>query len=134
MSELEGLHSSLESMDFQGLAFAFVAIAGYTVALNGLFSARSRGWGALVAVVGGIGFAATMSEWIEGVMLIALMIAAMGLFVGIVWTLSALCGLTRRPEAVAAPSTLSPPLASEFPADADRSLGLTSHGSHAHTG
>ena len=134
MSELESLHSSLEAMGFQELALASTAVAGYAVALNGLFSARSRAYAALLALAAGAGFAASMSQWIEGVMLMALMVAAMGIFVGIVWTLSVLCGLTQRPavELVEA-TTLPPPLVAD-PVEHERAIGLRSSGSHAHSG
>ncbi len=133
MSELGGLHSSLEAMDFSELALAFIAIAGYAIALNGLFSARSRGYGAVLALAAAAGFAASLGEWIDGVMLMALMVAAMGLFVGIVWTLSALCGLTRGPEAIEAAASLPAPLAAD-PGEHECGIALPSHSSHAHSG
>ncbi len=96
MAELDGLCSNLETMSFTELVLAFVALIAYTLALNGSFSARCRSLAGALALAAAAAFAACMSQWIEGVMLMALVIVAMGLFVGLAWLLSAVCGLTGR--------------------------------------
>ena len=132
MSELGGLHSTLQTLSFVELVLAFAAVLGYAMALNASFSARIRSFAALLALVAAAAFAASMTQWIEGVMLMALVVAAMGVFVGIVWALSAICGLTGRVSAESV--SLPAPLASDsMPAEPGTPLALHRHGSHVHS-
>jgi hypothetical protein len=69
---------------------AFVFFASYAYALGEFVGTRGR-WVALAAALAsGGGFAALTDPWEEGVVLVALALAAMGVFVAVVWTLWAL--------------------------------------------
>ena len=97
MSMLEGLHQSIEEMGFAQLAMAFAATAGYALALNGALAVRFRLASGTLGFVGAAGFAIATASWMNGVVLMTLVVVVIGGFVAGVWALSALLGRGARP-------------------------------------
>jgi hypothetical protein len=106
LGDADGLQRSLAGMGFTELALAFTAFTGYALALNGALTARTRGRAASAAVCAAVAFCAITDPWVHGVIFVALAIAAMGLFVGAAWTISAVCGFgARETPVLETPST-----------------------------
>ena len=102
----EGLQHSLAGMGFIELGLAFVALCCYALALNGALGANVRTIAAALAAFAAAGFSIATEPWVNGVIFVAIGVAAMGLFVACAWLVSALCGLSaRRPEALPLPGT-----------------------------
>jgi|SRR5450755_1866184 hypothetical protein len=101
---------SVESMGFTELALAFAALGCYCLVLNGSMGTQGRAVAAACAALAAAAFAASTDPWTHGVILMALGVAAMGVFVAAVWMLSALCGVTvraaRKPVRGTAPAAL----------------------------
>lgn len=94
MSVIGDVFDSLRAMSLLQLLLAFVACIGYSVAQGALVSSpRVRGFAAVAAFVGAIGYAILGTEWMHAAMLMAFAFAGMGLFVSVVWITSRLLGL-----------------------------------------
>jgi len=93
MSMLQGLASTLADMGFVQLALLFLAVAGYSVAINGSFSGGARSGAASAAFAGGVGFATLAPSWTSGVVFLALAVLGVGLFAGASWLVAGMLGL-----------------------------------------
>ncbi|HUP08120.1 MAG TPA: hypothetical protein VMU47_13255 [Caldimonas sp.] len=100
LGDADGLQRSLAGMGFTELAVAFTGFTGYALALNGALTARTRGRAAAAAGCAAVAFCAMTDPWVHGVIFVALAVAAMGLFVGAAWGISALCGFGARERPV----------------------------------
>ena len=96
MTDSGSLQDSLAAMGFIELGFALLALCCYALAFNGALGLQVRTFAAAAAFVAAGAFAAFTDPWVHGVILIAIGIAGMGLFVAVVWALSAVLGLSRR--------------------------------------
>ena len=96
MTDSGSLQDSLAAMGFIELGFALLALCCYALAFNGALGLQFRMFAAAAAFVAAGAFAAFTDPWVHGVILIAIGIAGMGLFVAVVWGLSAVLGLSRR--------------------------------------
>ena len=100
LGDADSLQRSLGGMGFTELALAFTGFTGYALALNGALATRTRVRAAAAAVCAAVVFCAITDPWVHGVIFVALAIAAMGLFVGAAWAISALCGFGARERPV----------------------------------
>lgn len=96
MSDSGSLQDSIAAMGFAQLALAFVCLACYAMLLNGAFGATVRIAAGASAVIAAGALAALTDPWTNGVILVALGVAGIGLFVIAAWGISAACGLTGR--------------------------------------
>ena len=96
MTDSGSLQDSLAAMGFTELGLALLTLCCYALAFNGALGLQIRMSAAAIAFVAAGAFAAFTDPWVHGVILIAIGIAGMGLFVGVVWGLSAAFGLSRR--------------------------------------
>jgi hypothetical protein len=102
----EGLQQSLAGMGFIELGLAFLALCCYALALNAALGAHTRTIAAALAALAAAGFSVVTDPWVNGVIFVAIGVAAMGAFVACVWIVTALCGLSvRRPEVLPLPGT-----------------------------
>lgn len=93
MSMLQGLASTLAEMGFIQLGLLFVAIGGYSMAINGSFGAGVRSGSASMAFASGVGFSTLAPSWMSGVVFLALAVLAVAAFAGAAWTVAALLSL-----------------------------------------
>jgi hypothetical protein len=110
------LGDSLERMTFVQLLLLFGVVIAYVLALGGMLGQRARLRSAFLAVLMAGGFTALTDPWMHGALLMAFVIAGLGLFVGLTWLLARLLGPrseaaaesaeTATPAAVAAPVPL----------------------------
>lgn len=91
MTDTSGLHQSLAAMGFLELALAFVALACYSLVLNAALGATGRTLAAGIAAVAASGFTVLTDPWMNGVGLVAIGVAGLGLFVAALWAVSAVC-------------------------------------------
>ena len=96
MTDSGSLQDSLAAMGFIELGFALLALCCYALAFNGALGLQIRTFAAGAAFAAAGAFAAFTDPWVHGVILIAIGIAGMGLFVAVVWAMSAVLGLSRR--------------------------------------
>lgn len=82
------LADSLSRMTFMQLLLLFAFVTSYMLALGGLLRAAGRGWAALLALGLAAGFAALTEPWVHGALLVAFVVAALGLFVMFTWLLA----------------------------------------------
>lgn len=106
MTDSGSLQDSLAAMGFTELGLALAALGCYALAFNGGLALRVRLAAAGVAFLAAGAFAAFTDPWVHGIILIAIGVAGMGLFVAIVWALSAAFGLGRRGSREAMPAML----------------------------
>ena len=106
MTDSGSLQDSLAAMGFIELGFALLALCCYALAFNGALGLQVRTFAAAAACIAAGAFAAFTDPWVHGVILIAIGIAGMGLFVAVVWALSAVLGLSRRSGAEPIPELL----------------------------
>lgn len=93
MSVFGDVFDSLRAMSLLQLLFAFVACIGYSLAQGALVSSpRVRGFAAMAAFVGAVGYAVLGTEWMHAAMLVAFAAVGMGLFVSAVWLTSRVLG------------------------------------------
>ena len=93
MTDPGGLHHSLAAMGFWELALAFGSLICYALVLNGALGGSARLSAAIGAALSAAAFAALTDPWTNGVILVAIGIAAVGAFVFAAWLISAICGL-----------------------------------------
>ena len=96
------LGDSLERMSFMQLLLLFGFVTTYVVAVGGLFGTAVRLRAAGLALVQAVAFAALTDPWVHGALLVAFVVAGLGLFVMLSWLLARLLG--PRPLAVEAPA------------------------------
>ena len=96
MTDSGSLQDSLAAMGFIELGLALTALSCYALAFSGALRLKIRGSAACTAFVAAGAFAALTNPWVHGVILIAIGVAGMGVFVAVVWGLSAMLGLSRR--------------------------------------
>ena len=89
----ESLQSSVAVMNMNQLALAYAALGCYVLLLGGGYGPKSRNVCAALAFVSVAAFVCMSSPWENGVILVALGIAAIGAFVAAVWVMSAAFGL-----------------------------------------
>jgi len=106
MTDSGSLQDSLAAMGFTELGLALTALCCYALAFNGALGVQLRLKAAGAAFLAAGAFAAFTDPWVYGVILIAIGVAGMGLFVAIVWGLSAAFGLARRGAGVPIPELM----------------------------
>ena len=127
MNMLHDVYADLHGMSLLHLLLAFLGFSGYLFAEGQLMPARARAAAAMLAVLCAVAFVVTAPQWTTGIMLVALAIGLLGVFTAFVWALSAMLGLRRTVEAVAAPAM------DETPVIADRRLAPVHPGPlHSH--
>jgi hypothetical protein len=99
MSELG---DSLERMSFMQLLLLFGFVTTYVVAVGGLFGPVVRLRAAGLALAQSAAFAALTDPWVHGALLVAFVVAGLGLFVMLSWLLARLLG--PRPLPMEAPA------------------------------
>ncbi|HMO47840.1 MAG TPA: hypothetical protein PKB14_17640 [Rubrivivax sp.] len=97
------LGDSLERMGFMQLLALFGFVTCYMLALGGLFGSAVRLRAALAALAQAVAFVALTEPWVHGALLIAFVVAGLGLFVVLSWLLARTLG-PRQPLALAAES------------------------------
>ena len=103
MTDSGSLQDSLSAMGFIELGLALTALCCYALAFSGALRLKIRGSAACAAFLAAGAFAALTHPWVNGVILIAIGIAGMGIFVAIVWGLSVALGLGNRGSREALP-------------------------------
>ncbi|HEX6705735.1 MAG TPA: hypothetical protein VF169_13305 [Albitalea sp.] len=116
MSVIGELRVSLDAIGFEQQACLFAFLASYPLALGGLLGPRAKRFAMATAAVSMIGFAISTDPWINGVMLVVLLLAGMGVFIMLVWSLDHLQRRLDRPRALGEPVQLELPM----PVDAAR--------------
>lgn len=99
MSELV---DSLERMNFMQLLLLFGFVTTYAAAVGSLFGMALRLRAAAAALVQAVAFAALTDPWVHGALLLAFVVAGLGLFVVLSWLLARMLG--PRPLAVEMPA------------------------------
>lgn len=94
MSELG---DSLERMSFMQLLLLFGFVTTYAAAVGGLFGTAVRLRAAAAALMQGVAFASLTDPWVHGALLLAFVVAGLGLFVMLSWLLGRLLGPRRLP-------------------------------------
>lgn len=85
MSELG---DSLERMSFVQLLLLFGFVTCYVLALGGLFGPAVRLRAGGLALLQAMGFIALTDPWVHGALLVAFVVAGLGLFVMLSWLLA----------------------------------------------
>jgi hypothetical protein len=93
VSPSNSVHASLESIGFVQLVLLFATLIAYGLALSEAFPSRLRRGAAAVAVLAGVGFSVATPAWPDGIVLLALAIAAVAGFTGAAWLLASLLRL-----------------------------------------
>ncbi len=86
------LGDSLERMGFMQLLLLFGFVTCYMLALGGLFGSAVRLRAALAALAQAVAFAALTDPWVHGALLMAFVVAGLGLFVVLSWLLARTLG------------------------------------------
>lgn len=86
------LGDSLERMSFMQLLLLFGFVTTYVVAVGGLFGTAVRLRAAAAALVQAVAFVALTDPWVHGALLVAFVVAGLGLFVMLSWLLARLFG------------------------------------------
>ena len=86
------LGDSLERMSFMQLLLLFGFVITYVVAVGGLFGTAVRLRAACAALVQALAFVALTDPWVHGALLVAFVVAGLGLFVMLSWLLARLLG------------------------------------------
>ncbi|HWH81140.1 MAG TPA: hypothetical protein VNU71_02775 [Burkholderiaceae bacterium] len=117
MSPIAKVFADLGSMGLWQLLLAFVACMAYALAQGRLFGRRGNRVAWAAAFGAAAAFVATSADWTGAVVLVAIAIAGLGSFAGLVWLTSRLFGIDRTPplapadSAFAADATAAPPAA-----------------------
>lgn len=93
MSLLDGLAYTLAEMGLVQLSLVFLAVATYSVAINGSFGSNARSGAASLSFVAAVAFSALTPSWMSAVVFLALAVAAVAAFAAAAWLESALLGL-----------------------------------------
>ena len=94
------LGDSLARMSFMQLLVLFAFVTSYMLALGGMLGTAARLRAALLAFALAFGFAALTDPWVHGALLMAFVVAGLGLFVVLTWLLARLLGPSPSPVAV----------------------------------
>ncbi len=86
------LGDSLERMTFVQLLLLFGLVTSYVLALGGMLSTPARQRAALLALALAVAFAALTDPWVHGALLVAFVVAGLGLFVLFSWLLARVLG------------------------------------------
>lgn len=113
MSELG---DSLERMSFMQLLLLFSFVTSYMLALGGMLGAPARIKAALLALALAAAFAAMTDPWVHGALLMAFVVAGLGLFVLASWLLVWMIGArhARQPMVQAAGVDSTSPVTSRM--------------------
>ena len=93
MTDAASLQQSLAATGFPQLALAIFALACYCLMLNASLGARARVNSGAAALLAAIALAALTDPWMNGVILVAIGVAGVGVFVVAAWGISLACGL-----------------------------------------
>ena len=93
MTDAASLQQSLAAMGFPQLALAIFALACYCLLLNASLGARARLTAGGAAALAAVALAALTEPWTNGVILVAIGVAGVGVFVVAAWGISMACGL-----------------------------------------
>lgn len=93
MTDAASLQQSLAAMGFPQLALAIFALACYCLLLNASLGARVRLTSGGAAVLAALALATLTEPWTNGVILVAIGVAGVGVFVVAAWGISLACGL-----------------------------------------
>ena len=99
------LSDSLQRMTFTQLALMFGFLTSYVLALGGMLGSAWRRHAGVLALVCAVGFAACTDPWVHGALLMAFVVAGLGLFVMLSWLLARLFSPARVP---ASPDAMQP--------------------------
>ena len=86
------LGNSLERMSFVQLLLLFAFVTSYVLALGGLLGTPARRRTAVLALGLAVAFSAPTDPWVHGALLMAFVVAGLGLFVVLTWLLARLFG------------------------------------------
>jgi hypothetical protein len=89
----QGLASTLSDMGYVQLCLLFLAVAAYSIAINGAFGGNARSGAASAAFASAVGFATLAPSWMSGVVFLALAVLAVGVFAAASWLVAAALGL-----------------------------------------
>ena len=104
------LGNSLERMSFMQLLLLFGIVTGYVVAVGGLFGTATRLRAAAAALLQVVAFAVLTDPWVHGALLVAFVVAGLGVFVAFSWLLARLLGpRTSQPQLQASVDTSTLP-------------------------
>ena len=101
------LGDSLERMSFVQLLLLFGFVISYMLALGGMFGAGVRLRAAGLALVQALTFTVLTQPWVHGALLMAFVVAGLGLFVMFSWLLARLLGPKQVPVAEETPSEIA---------------------------
>ncbi len=113
------LGDSLTRMTFMQLLLLFGFVTCYVLAIGGLLGAGARWRFALLALGLAIGFAALTRPWVHGALLVAFVVAGLGLFVLLSWLLAQWFGPRTQPAQPPIAAEPAPPQQVAVPAPAD---------------
>lgn len=91
------LGDSLERMSFVQLLLLFGFVTTYMVAVGGLFGSAVRLRAAAAALLQAVAFVVLTDPWVHGALLVAFVVAGLGLFVMLSWLLARLLGPRAQP-------------------------------------
>ena len=100
MSMFQGLASTLADMGDVQLCLLFLAVAAYSIAINGAFGPGARSGAASAAFASAVGFSTLAPSWMSGVVFLALAVLAVGLFAAASWMVAGALGLGEERGAV----------------------------------
>ena len=104
------LGNSLERMSFMQLLLLFAFVTSYVLAVGGLLGGVARRRAAAMALLLAAGFAALTDPWVHGALLVAFVVAGLGVFVAFSWLLARLLGpRTSQPQLQASVDTSTLP-------------------------
>jgi len=109
------LSDSLERMSFMQLLLLFGFVTGYVVALGGLFGSTVRLRAAALALLQAVGFTLLTDPWVHGALLVAFVVAGLGLFVMLSWLLARLLAPGQMPLPPVGQDELAPETATQPP-------------------
>ena len=89
---MDELGDSLAGMSFVQLVLLFAFVISYMLAVGGLLGTRARWRAATLALGLAVAFAALTRPWVHGALLMAFVVAGLGLFVLVAWLLAGLFG------------------------------------------
>ena len=116
MAELD---DSLARMNFMQLLLLFAFVTSYVLAIGGLVGPVSRQRFALLAVALAVGFGASTDPWVNGALLVAFVVAGLGLFVLLTWLLAWWLGPRRAASLHKTPADTLSPASLPVPSSAD---------------
>jgi hypothetical protein len=92
---MNDLLALLDNMNSPQLAMALVFIAGYGLALGGLFEGWARAWSAVLASGGAVGFVSLAVDRVPAFLLVVLALGLVAALIALVWGITVMTGLSR---------------------------------------